>query len=183
MALWTAAETVCLSDVDVPGVNTLPLRHNWPGWWAKMELFRPEITSDLLYLDLDTVVVGPLDDLVAAPSLTMLRDFYKPAHLGSGVMFLPEADRAEVWGAWMKSPQEHMRRHTRGGDQSFLEAVWGDKPARWQDVLPGQVVSYKADVRKHGDRVPEGARLVAFHGKPRPWHLSPSHSLYKAAGY
>jgi hypothetical protein len=148
-----------------------------------MELFRPDIIGDILFMDLDTVIVGPLDDLAAVRSLTLLRDFYKPEHLGSGVMFLPEADRAEVWEAWMMSPQRHMRWHRGGGDQKFLETLWLDKAARWQDVLPGQVVSYKADIRKHGDGVPADARLVAFHGKPRPWALTPNHPLYKAAGY
>lgn len=165
-------DAVCLSDVDVPGVRTVPLRHDWPGWWSKMELFRPDLTGDILYMDLDTVIVGPLDDIAAVRSLTLLRDFYKPGHLGSGVMFLPEADRAEVWEAWMTSPQEHMRRHRKGGDQKFLETLWLDKAARWQDVLPGQVVSYKVDIRKHGDKVPHGTRVVAFHGKPRPWALT-----------
>jgi len=51
---------VCLSDVDVP-CERIPLEHNWPGWWSKIELFRPGvIKAPMLYLDLDTIVIGSL---------------------------------------------------------------------------------------------------------------------------
>jgi len=35
------AEFVCLTDddpEDIPGAK--PLKHNWPGWWSKMEMYR-----------------------------------------------------------------------------------------------------------------------------------------------
>ena len=42
---------VCLSNVPVEGVETIPLRDNLPGWWAKIELFRPGLfTGRTLYL-------------------------------------------------------------------------------------------------------------------------------------
>jgi hypothetical protein len=51
---------VCLSNTDVP-CERIPLEHNWPGWWSKIELFRPELFDDrVLYLDLDVI---PLTDL------------------------------------------------------------------------------------------------------------------------
>nr|WP_145924153.1 hypothetical protein [Halomonas elongata] len=45
-----------------------PLAHGWPGWWSKLELFRPH-GGDLLYLDLDTVVRGDLQPLIDAPAV------------------------------------------------------------------------------------------------------------------
>jgi len=169
-----------LSDVDVPGVPRIPMRNRWPGWWSKMNLFDPDIPGDLLYMDLDTTVVGEIDDLRETGRTTMLADFYWPERLASGFMYLTEADRAKVWNLWGESPDHHMVRHRQGGDQSFIASVLPDA-LRWQDTHPGRVVSYKAHIaapgmagfnsrRSQGDGfIPAGASVVCFHGSPRPW--------------
>jgi hypothetical protein len=161
-----------LTDYDVtdfPGLRAtlIPLKYSWHGWWAKMELFRGDLLwlGDILFFDLDTVIVGDLIDIAAVGNLTCLDDFYAPAKLGSGLMYLPQERRMEVWNAWdMGKAQGRLR-----GDQDFLRKVWSDEQ-RWQRILPGQVVSYKVHVRK-AKRVPEGARVVCFHGRPRPWEV------------
>lgn len=158
----------CLSDVAVPGVETIPLRHPWPKWWAKLALFEPwAIPGDLLYIDLDTVVLGDLADFEAVGQTTMLSDFYWPERPASGLMYIADADKAAVWDRWLADPAGHMaRKRGRGGigDQGFLAEVLD--PARWQDLLPDRVVSYKVHCRR---RVPNRADIVCFHGKPRPW--------------
>ena len=35
----------------------------WPGWWCKMAMFASEHTGDILYFDLDTVIVGDLTEI------------------------------------------------------------------------------------------------------------------------
>lgn len=164
----SSAEIFCLSDCDV-SVPHVPLKYGWPGWWSKMEMFRPDVEGDFLFMDLDTSVVGDLEDFEGLTRLTLLRDFYRPKGLGSGLMFLPKTARDRAWREWVKNPNQWMRIHRRGGDQAFLERYWLDSAERFQDVLPGQVVSYKAD--KVADGLPKGARVVCFHGKPRPWHV------------
>jgi hypothetical protein len=172
------AEIVCLSDVPVP-VERIALVNRWPGWWSKMELFAPWVEGDLLYLDLDSAVVGDLTDMASIDRLTIMRDVYRAEGLQSSVMFLPEMDRARVWREWMRKPEVWMGMYRCGGDQAFLERLWLGKATIWQDTLPGQVVSYKVDVRQavRTDRefgngtVPDGARVIAFHGKPRPWDV------------
>lgn len=171
---------VCLSDVPVP-CERIALEHDWPGWWSKMELFRPDVAGDLLYMDLDTMLTGELAGLLGACNgrAIALRDFYHPTRIGSGLMYLPESVRPLVWNRFSANPASVMRTYSerrveRWGDQAFINDVIADAPLRWQDVVPGAVVSYKADVRKAG-RVPAAARIVCFHGKPRPreigWRL------------
>lgn len=177
------ARVFCISDVDVQDVRCLPMLAAWPGWWAKMELFAPRIKGDILFMDLDTVVRGPLEAIASVGRLTVLRDFYRPRGLGSGLMYIPEVDRAEVWDAWMQGPAEAQAVCGGKGDQAFLERFWLHKAARWQDVLPGQVVSYKVHVNpdwKHGTpgTVPETASVVCHHGKPRPWDSLEFKRLY-----
>ncbi|MCK0153862.1 hypothetical protein MWU49_09115 [Alcanivorax sp. S6407] len=167
---WLARQVpglVCLSDVPVPGVPVVPLQHGWSGWWSKMNLFSSAIPGDLLYLDLDTVVIGDLATLEGVGETTLLDDFYKPGLLASGLMYIREEDKAQVWDAWLEDPEGHQARcqtRERWGDQGFLQDVL---PAQtWQQALPGKVVSYKVHCQK---QIPHGARVVCFHGNPRPW--------------
>ena len=65
-----------------------------------MNLFHPSIRGDLLYFDLDTVIVGDLSELSSMGRTTLLSDFYYPERPASGLMYLTESDRAKVWAAW-----------------------------------------------------------------------------------
>ena len=191
---------VALTDtpIDHPEVREIPLLHQWPGYWAKLELFRPDVMGDLLYFDLDTMITGPLDDLARFPHHAMLRSFKWPRErVASGVMVLPEAVRPVIWERWMLDPDKWMRVHRwpnpeghMSGDQGFMQETWersgwgsDRKPTpqwakhgilRLQRELPRQICSYKRHVRKAG-KVPPGARVVCFHGDPRPhaigWRL------------
>jgi hypothetical protein len=163
---------ICLSDVPVP-CERIQLRHDWPGWWAKMELFAPGLAGGVLYFDLDTVINGDLTDIASVGRLTMLNGFYdsrkklgtgqRPV-AGTGLMYLTEADRAEIWTSWIKAPVFHMKQYR--GDQNFIDPIVGHRAARWDVIAPGQVVSYKLNVRPASGA--ENARAVCFHGKPRP---------------
>lgn len=163
---WLARQVpglVCLSDVPVPGVETIQLQYDWKGWWSKLEMFGPALAGDVLMLDLDTVVLQ-MPDLPT--ETTVLRDFTEPSVMGSGLMFVTAADRARVWEAWIADPVRHMRENNRWpkwGDQGFLQPLIGHCQ-KWQDVA--QVYSYKVHCR---GGLPEGAQVVCFHGKPRPW--------------
>ncbi|MER8563813.1 hypothetical protein [Mesorhizobium sp. M0578] len=164
------AEFRCFSDIKLQGVEVIPLRYGWPGWWAKMELFRPELPDDWLYFDLDTLIVGSLADMAAIEGPAILRDVYRPWGLGSGIMAIPQSIKAAVWEAFTAAPADHMQRFAAGGDQEFLESCRGVDWRLWQDLCPRQLCSYKVDVQRLG-RIPTGVRVVFFHGKPRPWDV------------
>ena len=161
---WLAKQVpdlVCLSDVPVPGVDTVRMRYGFPSWFSKLELFSDAFADDLMYFDLDTVVF----DVPKVDKTTVLRDFYYPETMGSGLMYIAQADKARVFEDFMRSPGLHMRRHTVEGDQAFLQKHLGDCQ-KWQDVA--RVVSFKAHCQQG---VPEGTQVVCFHGTPRPWHV------------
>lgn len=149
-----------------------------PGWWAKMEMFNPahDDLGDILYFDLDTVLVGKLDAIVAAcahayagsmVAPVMLRDFGHSTRVQSGMMYLPVKVRRQTWLAWKEDPGAVMRRFR--GDGEFLNSLWCDGALRWDNFVPGQIVSYKKHVRSNNGVVPLNARVVCYHGKPRPW--------------
>lgn len=162
----------CLTNEKIGGIDCVPLKRNWSGWWSKLELFDPELPGDFLFVDLDTVIKGPLTDILAVSKLTMLRDFYRDGKklkegLGGGLLYLPHKARQSVWDDFTANPALSMRLFPRG-DQFLLEQHYLNTAQRWQDVVPGQVVSWKVHCQ-HG--VPPEARVICFHGKPRPWEV------------
>jgi hypothetical protein len=155
---------VCLSDVDVP--DRIPLEHNWPGWWSKIELFM--LDGPVLYFDLDTAIVGGLCDIAehaCTAGFTMLRDFYAPDHCGSGVMSWSGGVRP-IYREFAEAPGAAMRKQrTRMGDQAFIEeATVNWAVGRWQYMLPDQIVSYKVHCQ---NGIPPNARVVCLHGTPK----------------
>jgi hypothetical protein len=172
---WPAGQSlrfVALTDtrITTKGIEERRLFHPWKGWWAKMELFDAgqDDLGDILYFDLDTMIVGDLWHVAAPKALTLLRDFYYPERVQSGMMYLPTAVRATVCAAFHDGPQALMEMNR--GDGEFLDKMFRAKANRWQDILPEQVVSYKVHVRQRkGQTVPPGAHVVCFHGQPRPW--------------
>jgi hypothetical protein len=78
--LTTPHQFICLSNVETPGIERIPLRHDWPGWWSKIELFGPSLRTArrVFYLDLDVIVNGSLDEMASDPSPMIL---LPPHHL------------------------------------------------------------------------------------------------------
>ena len=153
---------VALSDCPVP-CERLSLQTDWPGWWAKLELFRQLRTGRTLYFDLDTVIVGPLDAIAATPwRFAMLRDWLHPTTFNSSVMAWSgdwshiAAEFTVERGAGYRTPQ-------RWVDQGWIAEHAGPPPQVLQDAFPGAFVS-----RKVGPRHGPAERVVCFHGHPRP---------------
>lgn len=162
----------CMSDEWIDGVERIPLVEGWPGWWSKMELFR--VAGPILYMDLDTTIVGDLEPLlqvVRSRPFIALRDFNPKARaLGSGLMGW-SGNLMDLYCVFKRQAEVAMRDFVtakRWGDQGWIDENVGVR-SYWQELLPGAVVSFKKDVAGRG--VPKAARVVCFHGKPRPWEV------------
>jgi len=160
---------VCLSNWHLSGVNTRLLAHDWPGWWSKIELFRPGLFEEpVLYLDLDTYVVGPLDEIASYRGpFAMLEDFLRPDGYGSGVMaFTPGEHTEAIYHRFCRDPARHQNSFRGHGDQAFI-ADTVEKIEVLQNLYPGRIVSYKADdIEEEG--LDEEASVLCFHGEPKP---------------
>lgn len=159
---------VCFTDRpgDLPDtIETAPLPADLPGWWSKLALFKPGLFPSgerVLFLDLDTVITGPIDDIASYDGgFAILTDFYRPEGMQSSVMSWRAGEQTGIWrsfeaaGCPMTDP---------GGDQAWIEKhcckAW---TTRWQTLFPGKFVSYKLT-----SGIPDEASVVVFHGKPRP---------------
>ncbi len=174
---WVPLRFVCLTDEEpwttVSDLEFVPLAYAYVGWWSKLELFMPtnEYLGDILYFDLDTVILGDLTDIASTKMLALLTDFYSTQSVASGMMYLPLESRPAVWDRWAERVFMTMQRMR--GDQNFLQETFnalGMKPERWQLLWPGQVASYKLQCQRL-NVAPIGTRVVCFHGRPRPWQL------------
>jgi hypothetical protein len=175
-------EFICLSDIEIPGVKTIPFLHNWKGWYAKMEIYRKDLPEGpRLYLDLDTAIVSNMDSVVETAAacgkpFVILRDFYRgvsdPMAMQSSLMYW-NMDYSHIFTWYQKNPIE-----IRGGDQVILERLLNPKSvAFWQDITQA-VCSFKVHVRPLGYVDPKYS-VVCFHGKPRPWDPSQTIVPYK----
>ena len=162
---------VCFTDDDT-GINqsieTQPLpEKGLKGWWNKLALFKRGVfkpDEQVFFFDLDTLIVGNLGEFFDySGDLCLLRDFYRPHGLGSGVMsWIPEKNY-HIWDSFKFAGFPHLP----GGDQAWIEKVSGDCD-RWQDSFGG-IVSYKAHCKPYP---PQKASIVCFHGEPRPHNCS-----------
>jgi hypothetical protein len=160
----------CLTD-DPAGLErdiiTLPVSPLCEGWWHKIYLFSWDhgIAARLLYMDIDMVVTGSLEDFLRYDGdFATGSRFNRPDQINSTVMSIPPGYGRQVWNTFVGYRSMVMR--SFGGDSRFLESIIGPKTRRWRETFPGQLVSYKKHVR--GGSLPEEARLVSFHGKPDP---------------
>lgn len=166
---------VCLTDIadHLPlslVIDYQPLQHSWPGWWAKIELFRPGLFlagEPILYFDLDTVVARNIEHLQGAIDcdLILLRDFYRLQQgWGTGVMGWTAGAFAQIYETFRHDPKTFMGRYR--SDQDFIKMLLPPSWVRfWQDEFPEHLVSYKI----HCERgLPGNAHVICFHGKPRP---------------
>jgi len=156
----------CLSDRKIAGVNSLRPPEVWPGWWTKLQLFNVARTDRNLYLDLDVIVTGSLDDLVSNGPLTMPKNWAQSGHGGwqSSVMSWARdysylANRFDVRKLAPRRNDDWGRYEGLHGDQCYITR-------EASDVQPmSGVYSYKYHCRQS---VPVDAKVVAFHGTPKP---------------
>jgi hypothetical protein len=178
---------VCLSDLQFkfPGVEVIPLKYNWPGWWSVVEAWNPTFGNsdqNTLYIDLDTLVVGSLDDIVGYDGdLCVLRDFYRTEHPANGVMYYSPRVLKPFWKAFKKNPTYWMAEGGKMipphfGNMIFWRENLLETPYEyWQDIFPGQIVSYKVHCRQGLiGKIPAGARLICSHGIPKPPEIKDS---------
>lgn len=149
------------------GIETRPLpHHDLEGWWQKLYLFSPDAFPKgerVIFLDLDTLITGPLDALAAYDGpFAILRDFYRPTGMQSSVMAWAAGETAHIWDAFVAAgfPQDNP-----GGDQWFIELhACKGRVRLLQTLFPDMFVSYKAS----GGALPDRASVCVFHGQPRP---------------
>lgn len=133
-----------------------------PGWWAKIVLFRPHpalAANRVVYLDLDTVIVGNIDFLLEYDGpFCILKDFWSD-RFNSSVMSIAPGFGGHIWSDLVRDRDKVLSRLHGDQDWITLKAPGSDT---WN---PAMIGSYKAHQLTSG---PVDFRLICFHGMPKP---------------
>lgn len=188
--LKTPHRFVCMTDMEVPGVETLPLRDNLPGWWSKMEMFREFVNAT--YLDLSTVILGdPSAALFCDRKFLMSGHMTRRHGVNSGVMRW-NGDYRFLYERFMAAKDDIMARYVfarQWGDQDFIKETHHNVKGlvdKFQMHWPDLIISYKYDYLGRGGITKPGARqrvrlrgqwwneprIVKFHGSPKPHQVT-----------
>lgn len=166
---------VCLSDVSIPAdvCESIELKHSWPKWWSKIELFREGLMKSerIIYFDLDTIILDNIDDLLLIDAekfeFAALRPWNRKNRtnglFASGIMVWQNGNYSFVYDDFDVSV---IASH-RSGDQQYISNVLLERGKVWkplQELFDG-IYSYKRHCRT---TLPPDARIVCFHGNPRP---------------
>lgn len=182
---------------SVPGHMIKHDLTEWPGisgprksWWYKMQLFDPSrISGQILYLDLDVVIVDTLDwmcDLDPGYFWTIRdwRHLWKPLWHGmnSSVMYWDNGKFSNIWKEFCDRGIGEIAARYRG-DQDFINAMLPEEQRRffqddfvlsWRWQIKDGGMDIKTRAYKNpgaGSVVPPGSKILIFHGDPKPHEI------------
>lgn len=164
----------------------LPEQSWYHGAWPKISVFAPDLyglRGQCLFIDLDSVIVGDLSAFFDQPArLTGLDggDNWwpgangNPPMLGTGVFTFQLGCLGHITNQFAENQVALIEKHKL--EQAFVHAEVPDTefwPADW-------VISFKRHLRQPAvvdrlrppKRPPDTAKIVAFHGDPRPIDLT-----------
>ena len=119
---------VCLTNVEISGISSIPLIGNFKGWWSKLELFRKNLfSSDVFYIDLDMIICNELDSLISlckSQKDFLMLNHFKDDTPGSGIMYWSkDYDYSYLWTKFIENSDEYIEKynkHPNLGDQAFI---------------------------------------------------------------
>lgn len=165
-------EFYCLTDLDDMECNTITLTMDLPGWWSKMELFRPDIyegfkDDTIIYFDIDTVIRRNIDKLANYPhKFSALAD--KSANpivqnrMWSGIMAW-SGDYTHVYKKFSEYPDFNMQRSKLAGDQQFIHELVGEFTSI-EDIFP-ECMCFN-NLKPEDD-----PSILYFYGDKKPWDI------------
>lgn len=186
------------ADRAVPSYMVKHVLKEWPGvagpkksWWYKLQLFNSEHhRGDLLYFDLDTVIVRDISWIVQLPpeKLWTIRDFrYLQASgwsgMNSSVMWwnVPKFDW--LWRKFEQSNLTTVMQEHRHGDQDYIMKNLGHNNIRffenqkvqsWRWQIWEGGLEFPRKLTKNpgsGAVIPNDTSVLVFHGQPKPHEL------------
>lgn len=187
-------------------IRTIALPEGLTGYWNKISLFKKdqfEPGTTIVYLDLDVVIVGPLDFLLNDPGgLSVIRDWGTVSDAyNSSVMRFEAGEFTFIHDRFRPGADEIVRSGRYVGDQDWI----AEQVPNAKSFASGRILSYKMDLdsnalpraKKFGldfswlraprwmtVGLPPGASIVVFHGKPDPEDVMDApYGLWKRAPF
>lgn len=163
---------VCVTNVEAIEQVSSTIRLNalsWLGCLPKVMAFDPSngFEGRVLVFDIDNVIVGSLDEMAEYNGHLCVRDGFRgQGPDGDMISFDARSELAQIIWKYFERNYKKVEKRTGGRERYYYRSIVR-KLDVWQNVCPGQVCSYKRHCRGRG-KVPKRARVVSFHGDPRP---------------
>ena len=141
---------------------------SWTGCNPKLYVHSVDagLEGRVLVFDLDTVIVGDLTDFAEYNGAFTTRMEADSRRVTAGdLLGFTAGETYQLWENY-KAISKYAEKY-QGDEREIYKLLW-KKLLYWQEEIPGQLVSYKKDIRINRDRMPKNARIVSMHGKPRP---------------
>ncbi len=189
----------CLTDQPTevaPYAIPIKLKHGWPGWWSKLEIFNKEqifnrSTDVVLYLDLDVLLLGSMASLINVcyqlnyPIMLRSSDKVGKANNwpSSSIMAWKGQMMTEVYvqvrirgieDVIIKTNQNVSRAGQRT-DQGFIRTLIN--PNKFQDFLPKKYIAFKYPDYLKNEKVINRASILNWTGLPRFHQMGESHPV------
>lgn len=145
-------------------------------WGCIMEAFRVDIGENKRFIiGLDTIFTGNIDNILSFNGeCGLLTDPYHPKEVCNGVgIFQPELCQ-EIWEEWTTNQAKWKKKALYDGrlsEMKFLQIYIGDEAARLDRLNPQQIQSYKCHYRLFNPEHKRKAKIVYFHGTPKPHEI------------
>lgn len=175
---------VCLSNTEVP-TERIPLTDNLPGYWSKLELFKPgqfDNGDKVLYLDLDTIILQNIDRLVeysekltAVPNINQMRlkegkQLY--SFCNSSVMTFYPGEYDYLYNEFYSGVLDHI-----WGDQDYISFKHAEKFNKNINCFPKPWVKKLKDMNFEFDK--NVLIALCMMGKGKPGKNKKAAKLYK----
>lgn len=160
--------------------NCILLKHDLPGWWSKIELFKEvyPYNSRVMYFDLDVLILKDLTDFYEAvvkhPAPLMLRSSDPVGKSydwpSSSIISWTGNDLHAIYEAFMDNENvileagNNVRRAGQQTDQGFIRLIIN--PDKFQDFLPEDYIVFKNEYFQN-PKLFESAYILNWTGKPR----------------
>lgn len=183
---------------DVPAPYIKHSLVEWPGiagpkksWWYKMQMFNPENNlGRVLYLDLDTIIVGSIDWAweLSDRYFWAIRDFkhlWRTSWSGinSSVMIWDSDKFNWIWKDFTSKNINALIQQFHG-DQDYLNSILDEKKRRffqhdfvkswrWEAKDGGLNVNTRLYNKPNsGTTIDPATKILVFHGNPKPHEIT-----------
>ena len=157
-------------------------RHDFNGWFNKLQLFSPDsnLEGNTLYMDLDVVIMKNIDDMATigeSKNFVGMNDFNPTSGLfNSSIMRFNNKYHSVIWNEYLKRRSEFNKFH---GDQEIITSLIKKHkdtisfPDDWtQSYKWLNRKGEKYHISKMTYEQDPNAKVCVFHGSPNP-HESP----------
>jgi hypothetical protein len=161
LALHTKKEMDFVCFTNLPkrefrgDIRIIPLEKQLPGWWSKLEMFRPglDVEKRVLALDIDMLIVGDIDMMINFPAPIAFTDFRSYATFSDKPKVVDSYFSKKGFGKFVTCYSSDVIAFDRGS----LDCLFTDFKSEYMTV-------YRGDQDWMGDCL--GKKLPKF---PRAW--------------